>query len=174
MKSWVAMFGAIVALTLIGVGAASATVSHSPGTNFSNYTWFVGRGDVIANFGKDMLLPRLGAWEQIEFTKTLTCSYPDGTARTFSGSMGGTFSGALIARYAPGSNVITGYWSSTLFGTIEGEQLFVDLGCPAPGSNDPYLDDPSIPRTQVVTAEIRFYVFDKLLFGPEVVNVPWP
>jgi hypothetical protein len=173
MKLWIAMIGAIATLTLIGAGAASATVSHTPGTDFGNYTWFVGRGDVIANFGKDALLPRLEASDTIVLTKTLACSYPDGTVRTVSGSMSGTFFGAVLARYAPGnSNVITGYWAPPLpFGDVVGEQLF-DVGCPAPGSDNPYINDPSIPRTQIVTATVRFFMYGKLLFGPEVMYLP--
>jgi len=140
-------------------------------------TWFVGRGDVISNFGKAALVPNLAAEARFALTNTVTCTYPDGTVRSFSGTWTFFRWGDAQPRYAPGSDLITGYFAGPdelWHGDDAGAQFYSDLGCPAPGSNNPYLNDPAIPRTAVDTGTSSFYVNGRLLFGPELIYGPVP
>jgi hypothetical protein len=113
MRLWIAAVGAVAALALVGgAGTASATVGYTPGSSSSSssdFLWFVGRGDVISNFGKGALVPNLDVQSVYSLTNTVTCTYPDGAVRSFSGSWNFYIWGYAQPRYAPGNDQITGY-----------------------------------------------------------------
>src|SRR5690242_14424885 len=169
MRLWIAAVGAVAALALVGgAGTASATVGYTPGSSSSSssdFLWFVGRGDVISNFGKGALVPNLDVQSVYSLTNTVTCTYPDGAVRSFSGSWNFYIWGYAQPRYAPGNDQITGY----LFGPGDGHfygrfggaddagaPFWESVGCPASGVG--WGNDSAIPRTAVDTGTISFYV----------------
>jgi hypothetical protein len=111
MKRWLTM---LVALTvaLMAVGSASADAWFNPESG----TGFIGRGDVIAYAGKDALVmpSLLTGTPEVTWTgwrdETATCIYDDGSTRTLT-PYPTLWAKNWIpgARFAPGSDNITGY-----------------------------------------------------------------
>jgi hypothetical protein len=176
MRFRLAIIGIVGAVALLGAGAASATITYSSGSQ----TWFIGRGDVLSNFGKAALTPQIDVGSQYQRTRTLTCTYGDGTVVHPAGSVFFGIDYAAAARYAPGSHVVTGYaagnaqsldfWSGSTF-------EYELVACPGVDPDNP---DPAylaahgglVTQTSVITETVSLFMDGRLIYGPALIFGP--
>jgi hypothetical protein len=104
MKRYLA--GAAALGCLFAIGAATATAANFDPTSESG---FISRGDVIAAGGKGALISNPVVTYSLTMRSRLTCTWPDGTqfSTILTSVLFRNFNAA--ARYAPGSENITGY-----------------------------------------------------------------
>jgi hypothetical protein len=125
MRRWpLATTLAVAALSLIGAGAAAATVTFEQGV-FS-----IGRGDVIAYAGKDALVEHPVVEYSVTAQGTSTCVYADGARLAVTWNSTGYWRWWAEARHAPGNGNITGYtWDIRNF-TPDSMVWFTVRPCP--------------------------------------------
>lgn len=176
MRFRLAVIGVVSALALLGAGAASATITYSD----SSQTWFIGRGDVLSTFGKAALTPQIDVGSQYQLTRTLTCTYGDGTVVQPAGSLFFGVDYRAEARYARGSHLITGYvagnaqsldfWSGSTF-------EYELVACPGVDPDDP---DPAslaahgglASQTSVITETVLLIMNGRVIYGPVLIYGP--
>jgi hypothetical protein len=113
---------------LVAAGNAAATATYDPST----YSWFIGRGDVIAAGGKAALVPYADVNWSVAGNWTQRCTWADGYQESFTNTFYSVRSYYAQARYAPGNGNITGYttgkpWAGDDNVTYGGPQWCGDL-----------------------------------------------
>jgi hypothetical protein len=178
MKRCLTLVAVLSALIMIGAGAASATISYTGGRDTGD--WFIGRGDVLSNFGKAALTPHIDVGSQYQLTRTLTCTYGDGTVVQPAGSLFFGIAYRAEARYAPGSHVITGYaaGSAQILYLWSGSTFEYELvACPGVDPDNP---DPAylaahgglVSQTSVITETVSLFIRGRLVYGPALIYGP--